>query len=246
MSNSPHLSSVSGALPSATGGSGSRLAAVPAGTLGLDRGASIGPQAAALYGCGYRFAIRIVNLPTHGTNGALTAEEAKQILASGLGLALFQIYRIHGITTAQGTADGQFAAQTASGIGFPKGALLWCDLESSAECGGQFFAPDGSRVSAQTMSTYLANWASAVTSAGYQAGLYNGPQALLTGEHLSALPGFTAFWKAAASVPTPTHGYQLGQRNPNKMVDGINIDENVAEADAKGQLPLFWFSGPSR
>ena len=221
---------------------GGRLTAVAAGTLGLDRSLEVGNEATKLFASGYRFAIRNVNLPTMASTGALTASEAKQILDAGMGLGLYQTFRIHGVTEAQGTADGQFIASQAAAIGFPKGSLLYCDLESSSDFHGQFFAPDGSPVSVQTMLTYLSNWAAAVQAQGYLAGLYNGPQALLSSADLSSLKQFSAFWKSTSSVPAPTLGYQLGQRNPNKVVDGVNIDEDVAEADAAGNLPVFWFA----
>jgi len=235
LSSTPSTPEVPSTPPSPDG-----LVSLPAGTLGLDRSLSIGPEAAALFGDGYRFALRNVNLPGHGDTGVLTSEEVAQIRAAGLALGLYQTFRQHGVTPDQGTADGQLIADAARSLGFPPGVTLWCDLESSAELHGTFFDPDGEPVSAQTMIAYLESWARVVTTAGYGAGLYNGPQALLSGAELSSLSLFSAFWRAESGVPDPDAGYQLKQQHANKVVSGVNIDEDVVERDARGVLPVFW------
>jgi hypothetical protein len=208
----------------------SSIISLATGTVGVDRTATIAPQASQLYALGYRFAFRTLGL-SDSTEGILTASEVAAIFKAGLALGLFQNYRNKGITADQGTADGQFAANKAIELGAPKdkGLVLWYDLE------GTF------GVSTQTMLDYLDNWANAVITAGFAPGLYNGPQELLSGSQISSLPNYHAYWQAAAQVSSPQRGYQVYQLNPqNYMVAGINVDVDVVQPDFDGDFATFW------
>ncbi|TKD09803.1 glycoside hydrolase domain-containing protein [Polyangium fumosum] len=211
-------------------GSAGTVVRLPVGSVGIDRSATIAPQAAELFSLGYRFAIRNVGLPGGSTNGVLTESEAQTILGAGLALGLYQTYRNTGVTAAQGLTDGEFIADQAQSFGFPigQGMALWCDLE------GTFDVP------AETLIQYLTNWTVAVTNLGYVPGLYNGPQSLLSASQVGALP-FKAFWQAASLVPAVPDGYQMYQLNPaNTMVAGINVDMDVVQQDFGGGWPTFW------
>src|SRR5262245_880754 len=136
----------------------------PAGTMGLDRSATIASQAASLLEMGYQFAIRTVGLASL-SDGVLTASEVSAILESGMALGIYQTFSSdpgYIQSAGQGTTDGAFAAKQASALGAPPGLVLWYDFEVNYH------------TAASTMEGYLNNWAAAVTGAGYVAGMYVG------------------------------------------------------------------------
>lgn len=217
---------------------GGKLITPPPGTVGLDRSDTIASTAASLYAEGYRFAFRTLSLADTVNAGVLTVEEAVAIFAAGLMIGLYQRFRTTGITPEQGTRDGQAAANQAKSLGAPSKMVLWCDLE-----GANFTDPDGNKISSATMIQYLNNWAAAVIAGGYAAGLYNGPQNLVSGADLSALPNYHAYWQAAAQVPTISRGYQVLQLNPANYVPpgmSVNIDIDVVQEDFRGDSLAFW------
>ena len=203
------------------------------GTKGLDRSATIADAAPELFAQGFRFAIRTLGLPG-GSVGTLTQEEIAAIHAAGIALGASQVIRSSGFTDAQGTADGAFAASEAKRLGFPTASVLWFDLEGTY--GGE---------AAQSLITFINNWAAAVVGAGYLAGLYNGPEHVLNGFQISGLPQFHAFWQAGALVPQVARGYQIYQLLPaNTVITGVNgrvnIDVDVVQTDFKNGAPSFW------
>jgi hypothetical protein len=199
-----------------------------AGTKGLDRSDTIANAAQALFDQGFRFAIRTVGLPG-GSPGTIKSDEVTAVHSAGIALGISQVIRHAGFSDAQGTQDGTVAASEASALGFPSGGLIWFDLEGERG------------VASQSLITFLNNWAAAVVDAGYLAGLYNGPQSVLTGHDISALPQFHAYWQAAALVPQVARGYQIYQLLPsNTFVAGINIDIDVVQTDFDGSSPSFW------
>jgi hypothetical protein len=217
----------------------------PAGTLGLDRSATIGPHASGLAAHGYAFALRTVDFPDEVSGGALTASEVTQILSAGLALGLNTPVRSRGFSESQGTRDGEAMVQAASALGVParQGMVLWYDLETDSRVtkSGGFCGPDGEPVSVSTMATYLQNWASVVADAGYVPGLYHGPQSLLSHDEVLALEGYAAFWNAGDNEAHGGEAYQLQQgSDANKVVAGINVDEDTVQIDAHGKLPTFW------
>ncbi|PSR20082.1 MAG: hypothetical protein C7B45_16655 [Sulfobacillus acidophilus] len=153
-------------------------------------------------------------------------------LSMGLAVGLFQGYYTPAwavpSTAAQRAAAIVAIAQQA---GFPAHATvpvtLWLDLEA---CGG---------VPATTIYAWVTNWGQVVQAAGYQAGVYVGAGQPLSGAQLYALPTITAYWRSASQVPdVPTRGYQLVQGVWNQSVDGVAVDYDTVQADAKGGLPV--------
>jgi hypothetical protein len=200
----------------------------PTGTVGFDTSAPIdATQSAALFAAGYRFAIRMIGLES-GASWALTAAEASLIRGAGLSLGVVQTYRNASFTADQGTTDGASAASQAQTIGVPQGVNLWCDVEGTYD------------VTASVLVAYLNNWAEAVTGAGYRPGLYNGPEALLSGAQVTDL-AFQSYWQAGALVPQADRGYQLIQLYPpNTVVCGVDIDIDVAQEDFESGTSTFW------
>ncbi len=208
------------------------------GTIGFDTSASLSSsQGTQLRGLGYQFAIRAVGLDGNSPpSWALTASEAGALRAAGLGIGIYQTYRNSGITAQQGTDDGNAAVEQAGNIGYPAGAVLWCDLEGSYS------------VSADTLIDYLNNWAVAVSGAGYVPGIYCGPQSVLSGQQLYSNLKFQHYWMSAANVPDiPTRGYQMYQLLPylSSMrggfpVAGTAIDVDIVASDHEGGMPIFW------
>lgn len=224
----------------------SSVTTLPVGTVGIDRSASIQSQAPALLRAGYAFAMRTVALPGPDgmSQGILTAGERDAIFAAGLALGLYQPYRNKSITADQGLQDGKSAALQAQELGCPIGAdppmTLWCDLE------GSFQGPDGKPVSADTMITYLQNWATAVTNLGYAPGLYIGGQNLLSSSQITSITQFAGFWQAGGYIPAITRGYQMYQLHPLDIVPpgiGINVDVDVLQQDFSGRSATFWRGG---
>jgi hypothetical protein len=226
------------------------VAYMPAGAKGLNRDMDVGQWAEQLYQAGYRFALRSVSFPGQATHGNdLSAAEVEKIRKAGIALGLFQIPRSRNITPEQGTEDGAFAAQAAVSLGFPTGVGIpvWCDLEVSQHL---FLDPQGHSVSVEHMISFLENWAVEVKKAGYAAGLYCGPQNLLKKQEISALQGFTTFWRAGANVYGPGKGYQLVQQFGKDVRPlgsaGPNVDNNFAAYDNLGNLPAFWIGEPKQ
>jgi len=211
------------------------LLTAPIGLVGFDTSGAIKTpaNAAALAGLGYRFGIRYVLVQGGLAPDPLTATEAAQLRAAGIAIGLVQMYQKPGnISAANGTRDGAYAAQQAAALGYPPGAVLWCDFEGSG------YPADNILIS------YLNNWGVAVQAAGYPAGLYNGPQSALNGTQVQALI-FPHYWKAASLTNDPSRGYQIRQLYGNLAVpaSGTAIDVNVVTKDNRGDLPTFWAAG---
>ncbi len=208
------------------------------GTIGFDTSAPLSSaQGTELRGLGYQFAIRAVGLSADpAPSWALSADEASALRAAGLGVGIYQSYRNTGITAQQGTDDGNGAVKQANSIGYPAGAVLWCDLEGSYS------------VSSDTLIAYLNNWWTAVSGAGYLPGIYCGPQSILSGQQLYSSLEFQHYWMSAANVPDiPTRGYQMYQLLPylSSMrggfpVAGTAIDVDIVASDHEGGMPIFW------
>lgn len=177
---------------------------------------------------GYKFVVRYVACPGGMFVDVLTPPEASALLAAGVAIGLIQaIQKAANISPENGTRDGASAAAQAKALGYPAGAVLWCDLE------GIFH-------DAPALISYLNNWGKAVQAAGYPAGLYNGPQNLLTAAQIQALI-FPHYWQPAANAPAPSRGYQLVQMAPpNVAAGGTAIDVDVVTRDHRGDLPTFW------
>ena len=173
---------------------------------------------------GYKFCFRYV-ARGHLTSQDLTAEEATNILNSGLALMPVQHAHKQGWSPNQalGQQDGQEASGNADTVGFPDRVNLWCDLEGV----------NGS-AQAKDVIHYCEAWYEAVSAAGYIPGLYVGSEALLNGRQLYDLP-FQHYWRSQSQVPDiPHRGYQVVQLSPPIQLNGGRIDLDVAVNDGQG------------
>jgi hypothetical protein len=176
------------------------------------------------FGEGYKFCLRYLSLGQQSLED-LSAEEAMDILNSGLALMPVQHVRKPGWSPSQalGQQDGGQAVANAQLAGFPPGVNIWCDLEGVI--GG---------ASAQDVTDHCNAWFDAVNAAGFIPGLYVGADAILTGQQLFSL-SFQHYWRSQSRVPDiPGRGYQLLQLFPAITANGIGIDVDIAQNDEKG------------
>jgi hypothetical protein len=202
------------------------IQSAPSGALGLDADTvitlTVGQQFAQQ---GYLFCLRYLSLQAGQADGDLTFGEAENILNSGLALMPVQHVRDSGWlpTASLGQQSGTNAANNALSVGFPPGVNVWCDLEGV-----------GSSATAQNVIDYCNSWYSAVAAAGYVPGLYVGANAGLSGQQLYDL-AFQHYWQSASQVPQiPVRGYQMVQTFVSDPVNGISIDRDITQTDAKG------------
>jgi len=173
------------------------------------------------YACGYKFCVRYISLSKESPQD-LSAEEATDILSSGLALMPVQHVRKPGWspTALLGQRDGENAATNAQQVGFPPGINIWCDLEGVSTA-----------ATPQDVIDYCEAWHSAVSIADYVPGLYVGCDTKLAGEQLRDL-SFQHYWRSQSSVPEiPRRGYQLVQLLPSISANGIAIDLDVTQTD---------------
>jgi hypothetical protein len=169
---------------------------------------------------------------------ALSVAEARSLLNVGIGLMLVQYvesdtsWRPSGV---KGTTNGGVAASEAEELGVPWGVTVWCDLEGVA-----------AGTPSQKVIDYCNRWHSAVTGAGYVAGLYVGYRAGLTPTQLYRALRFTHYWGAynlnADRYPA-TRGLQMKQLRASRqdLVAGTPIDFQVDKisADKLGGRPTL-------
>jgi hypothetical protein len=175
------------------------------------------------YGGGYKFCLRYLSLRAESPQD-LTTQEATDILNSGLALMPVQHVRKPGWSPSAdlGQQDGQNAASNAQDVGFPPGVNVWCDLEGV-----------GKGASPQDVIDYCQAWYSAVNAAGFVPGLYVGYGAQLSGQQLFDL-SFQHYWRSQSTVPEiPNRGYQLIQFLPSVIANGIAVDLDITQTDAK-------------
>jgi hypothetical protein len=210
----------------------------PDGVRGFDTAESVTPSAAAAFRRdGYKFCVRYVRRDKPHAS-ALSAKEAKYLLAAGIGLMLVQYVEsetawIPG--AAKGTTNGGIAGSEAAKLGVPWGVTVWCDLEG-VEPG----------TPTQKVIDYCNHWHAAVSSAGYVPGLYVGYHAGLTPTQLYRSLRFTHYWGAynlnSDRYPA-VRGLQMRQsrRRPRDSVPNSGIDFQVDKisADALGGRPTL-------
>jgi len=205
------------------------------GAVGFDADTVITPEIAQQFADqGYDFCLRYLSLEAEQETLDLSTEEANDILMAGLALMPVQHVREPGWapTAALGETTGANAAVNAMTVGFPAGVNVWCDLEGVAA---------GS--SANDVIGYCNSWFATVSAAGYVPGIYVGAQSILTGPQLYDLK-FEHYWKSESRVPAiPVRGYQMVQTMVPKPVNGIGIDKNVTQTDAKGGQALWLIAG---
>ena len=208
------------------------------GVRGFDTAETVTPTAAAAFRRGgYRFCVRYVRRDKPHAS-ALSANEARSLLNVGIGLMLVQYVESDTSwrpTGAKGATNGAIAASEAEKLGVPWGVTMWCDLEGVAR-----------GTPAQSVIDYCNRWHSAVTSAGYVAGLYVGWHAGLTPIQLYRALRFTHYWGAynlnSDQYPA-TRGLQMKQLSATQKdrVAGVGIDFQVDRvgADKLGGLPTL-------
>ena len=210
------------------------IQAAPDGALGFDADTRITSSVAQEFvSQGYSFCVRYLSRGIGQAPGDLSTAEASAILAAGLGLMAVQHVRLNvwAPTAALGQADGTNAAGNAATIGFPPGVNIWCDLE-------EVTGTDPADVIG-----YCSAWFAAVAAGGFVPGLYVGSNCVLDGRQLYDLP-FQHYWKSISAVPQmPARGYQMMQTVVPGLVNGIGIDQNVAQTDGEGGQALWLAAG---
>lgn len=216
----------------------STAAPAPYGLLGVDTASVVSSdRAKELYAAGYRYCARYVELGAPNPNPRnlppLTQSEASALRAAGLAIVLVQ-YHGSTMTSAQGTADGQAAANNALALGAPRGMNLFCDIEAVSSSG------------ADAVIAYCNAWYNAVSASGFVPGLYVGADSGLSQSQIDALP-FRYYWRSASLVPNVSRGYQLLQLYPgNVLFNGqLRIDIDVTQNGYYESTPsiLWWPSG---
>ena len=200
----------------------------PVGALGIDTIAVLRrSDADALYGYGFKFAIRYL--------GSLTTSEVADILDAGL--ALMPVGYSRGVgwlpTGPEGISDGVRAVKEAQELGLPDGVTVWCDLEGM---GG---------TAADTIA-YTEAWGEELMAAGYIPGVYVGAGIPLSGMQLYRLNNVHAYWHACSEVPeVDVCGYQMYQLwPPDQQICGIEVDIDVIQSDRKGRYPVWTKTAP--
>jgi len=161
------------------------IGTLPVGSRGFDCNARVTlSQARAFQSAGYKFVVRYVRRSTKHDYD-LSAGELVGLLNSGLAVMVVQHVAAEGWspTVALGTAYGAIAAQEASVVGYPRGCILWCDLEG--------VQPDAD---ARDVIGFCNAWFDAVRVVGYDAGLYVGWRCGLTADQLYYKLKFRRYW----------------------------------------------------
>jgi hypothetical protein len=179
------------------------------GARGIDTVTTLTSEsAAALKAYGFSFAIRYL--------GSIGAFEVAAITGAGLLLSF---------VTYADKWDGAATVAELEALGIPAGATIWLDVESVNE-------------PATMVIGKINAWANAVSSAGYQPGLYVGAAQPLTAAELYAL-GVVRYWHSMSSVPTPSCGFCQLQLYPTVQVAGVSVDIDVIQQDYEGRLPML-------
>lgn len=210
----------------------STVVTVPAGSRWFDHSVSGIPpswyarrRAEGYYGC-------LLDLMTGGVAADVAA--ARQ---AGLAIMLYQGYWAADFAIgAKAVTRAQFAVQFAQQVGYPQGDVLWLDWES---------VPKG--VTTDQAIQWINAWADTAAQAGYVPGLYPGLPQPLTPDQLYWQLKVQHYWRScSADAPAVSvRGYQLIQTACSQLVDGVEIDLDVVQADALGGLPLAWAPHPA-
>jgi hypothetical protein len=95
----------------------------------------------------------------------------------------------------------------------------------------------------QDVIDYCNAWYGAVAAAGFVPGLYVAYDAILSGQQIYDL-AFEHYWQSAGAVPMlPQRGYQMSQLLYDPLINGINIDQDTTQTDAKGGQALWLIAG---
>ncbi len=210
-----------------------RVQKAVAGLSGFDVNSPLTASGASNFkNAGYAFCIRYIPRTANLIPGNLTNAEAMAILDAGLALMAVQHVALPGWApnTNLGTIYGNYAATYAAQVvGLPPGVNVWCDLEGVAAG-----TPPANVIA------YCQAWYYAVHIAGYIPGIYVGYDTMLSPEQLYDDLSFQHYWRAYNGPEVATRGFQLIQK-PQKTLDGITYDPNVAQNDTMGDSAL-WLS----
>lgn len=156
-------------------------------------------------------------------NGDSWQDEYNAAAAAGLEVVLFQGFYVPSWPDAnQGTIRGAISAQKAQAAGYPKGAMIFLNVEENLN------------TTRANMVSWIRNWTTAVRAQGYVAGVYLGADQILTTADVNSLPGVSVFWKSPTrGLPVPARGYVMTQTSISQSACGIprGVDLNVAGTD---------------
>lgn len=227
-----------------------KISTLADGSRGFDCNQQVSSKdAAAFYHAGYRFAVRYVRRQAPHSYDISTGE-VLSILNAGLGLMLVQHVAQEGLLGSKlalgpltwspnvtiGHAYGAIAANEAAAVGYPRGAVLWCDLEGVAL-----------RTPAADVIAYCNAWYDAARDAGFIPGLYVGFDCGLSADQLYYKLKYSHYWAAynlnKDSYPSVRNVemQQLPYPAPAYRVPGISYqyDGDVIRSDKKGGSPLL-------
>ena len=163
----------------------------------------------------FDFCIRNISLPDEKNLGDLTADEAKDIIDSKLGLTILQHVRApkwqpddtlmneDNKLEFLGKSYGQSAAKTAQELGLKHGMVVWLNLSNI----------DVTNTSPKSIIKYCESWYKEVFEAKFTPGLYVGDHCGLDSEHLFDYLSFKHYWRGIGySIPNiKRKGYQMRQ-----------------------------------
>lgn len=205
----------------------------PPGTRGFDCDSPVTKSdAEAFMRAGYRFAVRYVPrvMPKRRD---LTAAEVLTIVSAGLGIMAVQHVELPGWrpNAVKGAQYGARAAAHCRSCGLIAKTMCWLDLEEVA-----------ADVPHSAIIGYCNSWYDAVATGGFTPGIYVGYGARLSADELYYKLKFRRYWSAynlnRDQFPA-VRGVQMRQGDA-KPPHGVpfDIDENIAMADRKGDVPL--------
>lgn len=170
-----------------------------------------------------------------GYLGAMNTLRLNHLLEAGLAFmpVTFGMKKGVPLTSKLGASFGKTSASHAKGLGVLHKTTTFLDLEG---CTG----------SAKDVWAFCDEWSKPILDAGLEAGLYVGAGAILSGEELYSLPGFTCYWQslsretdAKGLIAEPRCGWQMIQLYPSVSVGNVLVDWNVVQKDYKSRLPTW-------
>jgi len=193
--------------------SSAKVEAVPVSGKGLDTPTSpVTPaQVRTWYGEGYRVIFLNTLAPTFQKEYAASLPDLEVVLLQG--------YYTPAFTGETGAARAAEALRAAEAVGYPKGAYIFVDVESTGSA------------TAQHMIWWINSWSAAVQAAGYGAGVYFGvPQPVTAAEAAKDLVA-TRYWRAASATGIVPSG--IGVCAVQTAVTS-SLDEDTLQLDARG------------
>ena len=173
--------------------------------------------ASALKGAGINFVFQYL--------GSVTAAGVQAIVDAGL--AFMPV-------TYADQFNGPSAVAHLQALNLPAGCTVWLDLESI-----------GTSVPVPLLIQQINLWASTISTAGYQPGLYVGASSQLTSLELYEL-NVVRYWHSMSRIldrngqlAEPACGYCVHQLYPTQNCAGWAVDLNFVQQDYQGRLPTW-------